>query len=261
MDGRINEMLCCVKEKRGNLPDCPSFRHMQPLVYHVKDVRNGDAGVSARVHGRGTAMNIHASITLDNASLLRRFVTPNLLVYFSRKMPELSRHQIETSLCELLKFLILVRDFPGNIIFGKEIDEFWHLWIMQTREYEALCAALPGGQFRHHSSRDYPETALSWAEAEALIDPVANAEKDEAHSTAPRDDARQRFEQNAQRLLSFFASYLATFGPLKQEVIGLWPPLERLTTRLGWTAADLNRFLADQLAKSGMVPAGSKAVA
>jgi hypothetical protein len=206
-------------------------------------------------------MNIHTSVTLDNAALLRRFVTPNMLVYFARKLPELSRHDIEVRLCELLKFLILVRDFPGNIIFGLEIDEFWHLWIMQTREYEALCKALPGGEFRHHSSRDYPEAQLAWQEVDALLAPIHHADTDAATSSAPREGARQRFEQNAQRLLSFFASYLATFGPLNEEVIPLWPPLERLVARLNWDTKALNAFLAEQLAKSGMVPAGSKASA
>lgn len=206
-------------------------------------------------------MNYQTKHALDDAALLRRFVTPNLLVYFARKFPELDRPAIEMRLCELLKFLILVRDFPGNIIFGKEIDEFWHYWIMQTREYEALCSALPGGEIRHHSSRDYPEELLSMEQALALIAPVASETTSPTASALPRDVSKQRFEQNAQRLLSFFASYLATFGPLREEVIPLWPPLERLATRLNWDTAGLNAFLADQLAQSGMVPAGSKGAA
>lgn len=203
-------------------------------------------------------MNFPMRHALDDAALLRRYVTPNMLVYFCRKFPVLTRPQVETRLAELLKFLILVRDFPGNIIFGKEIDEFWHYWIMQTREYQVLCEMLPGGDFRHHSARDYPEETLTFDEALALIEPVPSNETSPAASALPRDAAKQRFEQNAERLLSFFASYLATFGPLREEVIPLWPPLERLAARLNWDAAALNTFLAEQLRKSGMVPAGSK---
>lgn len=185
--------------------------------------------------------------TASDEDLFRQFLTPNMLVYFARKCPDLSEVELRRQLAELLKFLILVRDFPGNIIFGKEIDEMWHLWIMQTREYEALCAALPGGEMRHHSSRDYPEKTLSDAQARAIL----AEEVDETTPSEPiREGGKERFEQNAQRLLSFFASYFMTFGPIMPEVVPLWPPLKRLADRLGWNAEKLNTFLAEQVQKA-----------
>ena len=183
----------------------------------------------------------------SNEDLFRRFLTPNMLVYFARKCPHLSEGELRQQLAELLKFLIFVRDFPGNIIFGKEIDEMWHLWIMQTREYEALCAALPGGEIRHHSSRDYPETGLTEEEARDIL---AAGPTDEIPAPAIREGGKERFEQNAQRLLSFFASYYLTFGPIVPEVVPLWPPLKRLADRLDWTAEKLNAFLGDQVRRA-----------
>lgn len=187
---------------------------------------------------------------LDNATLIRTFVTPNLLVYFARKFPGLDQAALELRLSELLKFLILVRDFPGNIIFGKEIDEFWHFWIMQTREYEVLCAQLPGGDIRHHAARDYPEQPLSWEEARAIIATELTEGRDAALPHENKDGAKERFEQNAQRLLSFFASYQATFGPVAAEAVPLWPPLERLLARLNWSVERFNAFLEEQRTKS-----------
>lgn len=183
----------------------------------------------------------------SNEDLFRQFVSPNMRVYFARKCPDIPEIERHRQLAELLKFLVLVRDFPGNIIFGKEIDEMWHLWIMQTREYEALCAALPGGEMRHHSSRDYPETTLTDAEARAIL---ATPPGEDVPAEPVREGGKERFEQNAQRLLSFFASYYLTFGPIVPEVVPLWPPLNRLADRLGWNAEKLNAFLAEQVRKA-----------
>ena len=163
--------------------------------------------------------------------LLARYVDDRLRVYFTAKFPAWDRESLDRRLCELLKFLILVRDFPGNILFGEEIDNVWHAWILQTREYAAMCALLPGGAFRHHSSRAYPEEVVA--------------------GRAPGG-----FEANAQRILSFFASYRASFGPVRAENIPLWPPLERLVTRLGWDAAALDSFLLEQIARARPPAAG-----
>ena len=200
--------------------------------------------------------NGHLEFIQDD-TLLARFLSPNMLVYFCRKRPDLTLQLVRRQLAELLKFLILVRDFPGNIIFGPEIDEMWHLWIMQTRDYEGLCAALPGGEFRHHSSRDYPEQILAeqilnTAQAEDLLTRIS---EQASPPTPPDAGSRERFEQNAQRLLSFFASYYSTFGPLSDDIIPLWPPLQRLSERLGWTSTRLNTFLAEQVSKSRLTRA------
>jgi hypothetical protein len=197
---------------------------------------------------------------IHDKALLQQYLTPEMFVYFCQKSG-FSPTETMRRVAEMLKFLILVRNFPGNIIFGKEIDEIWHLWVLQTREYAVLCAALPGGEIRHHCAREYPETpdALArmmaelahqhgWMMPEASTATAAHAEQvDEAET---QEAARSRFEMNAQRILSFFASYFSNFGPMRAENIPLWPPLERMMERLGWNADALNAFLANQVAKT-----------
>lgn len=196
---------------------------------------------------------------LHDLPLLERFLTPEMFVYFCQKSG-LSPPETLRRIAEMLKFLILVRNFPGNIIFGKEIDEIWHLWVLQTREYEMLCAALPGGEIRHHCAREYPETPVAlrtmmkelaekhgWAMPDEMVVQGTSEQDDEAEQTRA---ARSRFEMNAQRILSFFASYFKNFGPMREENVPLWPPLQRMMERLEWNTETLNAFLAGQVAKA-----------
>ena len=187
-------------------------------------------------------------VTISNTDLFRQFLPNAMLVYFCRKRPQIKPDEMRLVSRELLKNPeILVREFPGNIIFGMEIDDLWHLWIMQTREYDELCRALPGGEFRHHSSRDFPEEALDDATCAAILATDGYGVKD---APAPDTGNRARLTQNAQRLLSFLASYYSTFGPIEADVIPLWPPVQRLTERLGWASSQLNAFLDDQVRKA-----------
>jgi hypothetical protein len=202
----------------------------------------------------------HLGITpLHDLPLLERFLTPEMFVYFCQKSG-LSPPETLRRISEMLKFLILVRNFPGNIIFGKEIDEIWHLWVLQTREYEVLCAALPGGEIRHHCAREYPETpeALKTmmkelAEEHGWTIPEegsVQAMSEQDYEAEQARAARSRFEMNAQRILSFFASYFKNFGPIREENVPLWPPLQRMMERLEWNTETLNAFLAGQIAKA-----------
>jgi hypothetical protein len=171
--------------------------------------------------------------------LLENFVSPQMRIYYSKKCPSLSQNEIETQLCEMLKFLILVEHFPGNIIFGKEIDDMWHLWIMQTVQYAELCQKLPGNFFRHHSSKDYPE--------EIFPENMSTNQSEQSFTSSGAETPQEAFLRKAQRILSFFATYYANFGPIEANVVGYWPPLQRMIERLGWSVNDLNGFLSQQV--------------
>ncbi len=136
----------------------------------------------------------HIGVTVEKSpsaiadrQILDKFVTSQMMRYFSAKLPTLSSETLALRICEMIKYLILVQYSPGRILFGKEIDNIWHYWILQTREYARLCESLPGGFFRHHSSNDYV------AEEKPAEAPLAEA---------------------IERVLSFFISYYANFGPL-----------------------------------------------
>ena len=157
---------------------------------------------------------------ISDDALLRRFVSPQMMSYFQLKMPELSRDVLTRRVCELLKFLILVRFSPGRILFGKEVDEIWHFWILQTRQYAELCRKLPGKSFRHHSSTTYEQCLAS----------------------PPQQDVGEAVE----RIVSFFISYYRNFGPLAEDHIECWPTLRQVMQEAGWDLVGLNDFLREQ---------------
>ena len=183
----------------------------------------------------------------SNSDILNQFLSNQMFVYFCRKRPEINPQDMRNRLAEFLKYMVLSDVFPGNILFGDEIDDLWHLWIMQTRQYAELCSKLPNARFCHHNSNDYPEGPLTSAEADALIARVVQGE--EKHKPSP-SEMREHFEQNAKRILSFFASYYKNFGPVSADIVVHWPPLARMIKRLGWSIDQFNDFIAEQAAKA-----------
>src|SRR5262245_51982003 len=167
-----------------------------------------------------TSSQIGQPVLISDQELLETFVTPQMMSYFQAKMPDVSHELLVRRLCELIKYLMLVQFSPGRILFGQEIDNVWHYWILQTREYAQLCEKLPGQSFRHHSSRDYQETA-------------------EAAETVIVSDALQR-------ALSFFISYYRNFGPMTEDRLDCWPALQRIVQEAGWDLDELNDFLRER---------------
>jgi hypothetical protein len=155
--------------------------------------------------------------SISDQEIFETFVTPQMMSYFQAKMPDASHETLSRRACELLKYLILVPFSPGRILFGREIDDMWHYWILQTQQYAVLCEKLPGKSFRHHSSRDYQETA-------------------EAAETVTVSDALRR-------ALSFFTSYYRNFGPITDERLACWPVLQQVVREAGWDLEELNGFL------------------
>ncbi|VVE38942.1 hypothetical protein PHO31112_04042 [Pandoraea horticolens] len=90
---------------------------------------------------------------------VRDIAPASLLSHLHKKLSHLTRVEQDIRIDECLKFLFLasVRLKGGEgayIAVNQDIDEVWHECILQTREYESLCMALPGKQFIHHSSSE-----------------------------------------------------------------------------------------------------------
>jgi hypothetical protein len=99
----------------------------------------------------------------------------------------------------------------GDIPVSKEIDEVWHLWILQTEEYDQLCARLSGGVFLHHSSNDY-----------ALF-----------------TDAGAKDRKIDRKIgIAILASYVLNYGPFETERLKYWP----LAAKLAESFGDLGRM-------------------
>jgi hypothetical protein len=187
-------------------------------------------------------MNIRVDMNSDE-QLLRQFVTPQMYVYFRVKNPDIDADVLRIKVIEVLKYLILAPQFPGNILFGQDMDDIWHLWIMQSRQYAKLCEDLPFERFRHHESNDHPDRDVTWDEAEALASAMIAEKASGKRPSHGAETGADRFQQNAKRLLSFFATYIRTFGPLKAEAVPCWPPVERMMRGLGWNLDQFNAFL------------------
>lgn len=83
--------------------------------------------------------------------------SPNfMLALLPHECPQLALHELEIRTAEFLKFIYLrslwVGGNEGFVPVKKAIDEIWHVFIVQTREYERFCQALPGKVFLHHTT-------------------------------------------------------------------------------------------------------------
>jgi hypothetical protein len=167
---------------------------------------------------------------ISDDSIMHEFVTPQMMAYFGAKLPNVKLNTLTHRICELLKYLILTPFSPGRILFGTDVDDVWHYWILQTRQYAQLCEKLPGGTFRHHSSADYVEAkdATEVSTADAM-----------------------------QRILSFFISYYLNFGPITKDQLECWPTLQWVAQEAGWNLDDLNNFLHDQVITTSRERSGS----
>jgi hypothetical protein len=155
--------------------------------------------------------------SLTDEELLERHLPQAMEQYFVKKLPDLDRDELRVRIAECIKGLILMS--RGNILFSDEIDSIWHYWILQTEQYDELCANLPEGHFRHHSSNDYPD-----------------AEQKAADTVGEND-----------RVIGFFVSYVRNFGPIEPSRVRYWPPLAALMRALGWGLPQMNAFLQEQL--------------
>ena len=147
--------------------------------------------------------------------LREEFLSPQMHFYFERKLAPLPSEDVLVQIEELLKYLNMAVHCNGDIPVSKDIDEVWHLWILQTQQYEELCAKLSGGVFLHHSSNDY---AL-------FTDPGAKDRKIDRTIG-----------------ISILASYVMNYGPFEADRLKYWPLANRLAESLG-DAAKLNALL------------------
>lgn len=155
---------------------------------------------------------------ITDEDLLARYLPEPMYAYFRAKLPDLEEAELRVQIAECLKFLVLFHFAPGEVLFSDDIDEIWHYWIQQTREYAELCRQLPSGQFLHHSSMDYPPQK------------VAHGRRDIDHSI--------------DRLVSFFASYIKNFGPVSADRLDYWPALSMLMKAGKWDLEQVQAVLS-----------------
>ena len=159
-------------------------------------------------------------MAISNQQLRHAFLTPPMECYFARKLPALDRTELGIRVEETLKFLNIATYCRGNIPVSKEIDEIWHLWILETYEYERLCRALQGRQFIHHSSNAYLDC---------------------------RGDAVQSFEDDLEQKVTMLAIYVLNYGPLQADRVRYWTFAMHLVDNVGWSLDQLNGWIVTGL--------------
>ena len=152
---------------------------------------------------------------ISNEMLIDQFVSKEMENYFYIKLKEETDDYIKVKICELLKFLTLSHNTNGNIPFNAEIDEMWHLWILQTIQYQELMEKLPSKQFIHHCSNDYKD--------------------------GREDEVCSETENNKE--FSYLVSYVGNFGPFTKDTYKFWPLTNKLMDAMDIDLEALNSFL------------------
>lgn len=163
---------------------------------------------------------------ISNQQLRAAFLTPAMKHYFERKLADVPPGEVAARVEELLKFLNMTTHSHGPIPVSEEIDDVWHLWVLQTKDYARLCRTLQGGKFIHHSSNEYEE----YADKEVKTRPV-----------------------DLHRTVSMLRAYVVNYGPFEADRVKHWPVAARVMEKLGWTVDRLNTWLCSATAASERV--------
>lgn len=139
--------------------------------------------------------------------------------YFLKKLVDETRDVVRIKICEFLKFcLICPSDIPekrGSIPFTNEIDEIWHLWILQTKQYQELMNSLPQKSFIHHSATAYDH-----------IEKTIESQKEQINLW-----------------VSYLVSYVHNFGDFTEDTMRFWHIATNLCAQFDNDIKKLNHFL------------------
>lgn len=153
-------------------------------------------------------------MAITNQQLRDAFLNPQMKCYFEKKLSPLPSVEVGVRIEETLKFLNMAIYCNGSIPVSKEIDDIWHYWILETREYDKLCSALQGREFVHHSSNVYLKCQGGHVRQDDLEQDVA-----------------------------MLATYVLNYGPFEKERVKYWLFAAHLVDDCGWSVEKLNDWL------------------
>jgi len=159
-------------------------------------------------------------MAISNQQLRDTFLTPQMKCYFEKKLPALCSVELEIRIEETLKFLNIAAYCVGSIPVSKEIDEIWHFWILETREYERLCQAIQGRRFIHHSSNAYMNC---------------------------NGDVVPSIEDELEQQAALLGTYVLNYGPFEADRVRFWTLAAHLVDNVGWSVEHLNEWLGSIL--------------
>ncbi len=153
---------------------------------------------------------------ISNEQLRRTFLSPAMKFYFDRKLAPLNSSEVDVRIEELLKYLNMAIHDRGDIPFSTDIDEVWHLWILETQEYQALCKRLQGAHFIHPTWTNF---------------------------VLPEQPDAKEADFVLMGGLAVLSSYLLNYGPFQADRVRYWPLVEQLMACLGCDLDGLNDWL------------------
>jgi hypothetical protein len=163
-------------------------------------------------------------VVISNQQLRTAFLSPQMKCYFEKKLPDVSSAELDVRIEEALKFLNMATYCRGSSVpVSQEIDDIWHLWILETKEYEKLCTLLQGREFIHHRSNTYAECSGDGAEV-----PPNDMEHD----------------------VAMLANYVRNYGPLEEDRVKYWLFAAHLVNN-GLTVDQLSQWLTSGTAAEG----------
>ncbi|PJD94340.1 MAG: hypothetical protein CK426_03375 [Legionella sp.] len=146
------------------------------------------------------------------ANLFKHHPSPFMLAHLQSVFCTLDEDALSVRIQEFLRFIYLQSLKDGGFIpVTDEIDQIWHEYILQTREYLALCNDLPHAQFVHH------QTA----------------------TLATYIQTRNRKEV-IQDMLMWIPTYVETFGKFTEKTAPYWTIVQFLLKHTSLTLSQLN---------------------
>lgn len=119
---------------------------------------------------------------------------------------------------EFLKFIYLFSKYGGgHLPVSQKIDDVWHEFILQTKEYEDLCFKLPGKNFIHHKSGSF----------ESYLD-------------------QSNIAEVVKEQVIILPRYVHHFGKFTNDVSSIWFIVHYLITHLDMSLDSINKLALDE---------------
>ena len=137
-----------------------------------------------------------------------------MLSILAQEFSNLTHQELLIRTAEFLKFTYLrslLESAESFVPVKKPIDEVWHAFIVQTREYVRFCQALPGKIFLHHTTVHLEDLG-----------------KEQDKSTL------------VQNMLSWIPRYREYFGPFTEDAAQYWLMPSFLKEKFGLTLEQIN---------------------
>lgn len=159
-------------------------------------------------------MSYQQQLSLLFNQIAPEYDASHIIEHLRHKFPMLDDQEFVNRAAECLKFLYL-RSISGKgfIPLSGDVDEVWHEFILQTREYQTFCESLPGKDFIHHNSIRMAEHAEQVSKKETV-----------------------------RNLLEWIPSYVKHFGPFSETSAKYWMIIQVLQQEFDYSLDQINQL-------------------